>query len=106
MVSSCILFFFLVVISIAITVVVVFSFRFSSKMAVSTFLRSVTSPFEFFNLKCSEPDLHDSSNCLNNVAFLLKPSIFQVSGYEFEIAFSSVLVECHILPGQPGQCPH
>ena len=68
---------------------------------------SVTSSIKFFEkLKFPESfDLHNSSNCLNNVANLLKPPIFQVNKCEYKPAFSYILVECHIPPASPVNVP-
>ena len=47
-------------------------------MAVSAFLRNVTSQFEILKFKTPEYfDFHGLSNCPNNVANPLKPLIFQ-----------------------------
>ena len=67
-------------------------------MAVSAFLRNVTSSFEVVKkIKTPEHfDLQSLLNRSNNFANLLKLTFLQVRGYEIEMAFLSILVECHI----------
>ena len=83
--------------------------NFTPKLSVLVFLKvklpNMTDWHILEKLKFPEySDLHDSSYRSNNVANLLKSLIFQVSKCEYKFAFSCILVKCHILPGQPGQC--